>query len=36
MGEDQMKLIIDMKGMKLKDITNKEMLNVYKQLALEV
>ena len=36
MGVDQMKLIIDMKGMKLKDITNKEMLAVYKQLALEV
>jgi hypothetical protein len=31
-----MKLIIDMKGMKLKDITNKEMLSVYKQLVLEV
>ena len=36
MGVDQMKLIIDMKGMKLKDITNKEMINVYKQLVLEV
>ena len=36
MGVDQIKLIIDMKGMKLKDITNKEMLNVYKQLVLEV
>ena len=36
MGVDQMKLIIDMKGMKLKDITNQEMLAVYKQLCLEV
>ena len=36
MGVDQMKLIIDMKGMKLKDITNQEMLSVYKQLCLEV
>jgi hypothetical protein len=31
-----MNLIIDMKGMKLKDITNKEMLQIYKQLVLEV
>jgi len=31
-----MKLIIDMKGTKQKDITNKQMLLVYKQLVLEV
>jgi len=36
MGVDQMKLIIDMKGMKLKDITNQEMVGVYKQISLEI
>lgn len=30
MGVDQLTLIIDMKGMKLKDITNKQILQVYK------
>lgn len=29
-GVDQIKVIIDMKGTKLKDITNKQMLTVYK------
>jgi len=36
MAVDQFKVIIDMKGMKLKDITNKQILQVYKQLILEV
>ena len=35
-GVDQIKVIIDMKGTKQKDITNKQMLAVYKQLVLEV
>ena len=35
-GVDQIKVIIDLKGIKLKDITNKQMLSVYKQLILEV
>ena len=36
MGVDQFKVIVDMKGMKLKDITNKQILQVYKQIILEV
>ena len=36
MGVDQCTVIIDMKGMKLKDITNKQILQVFKQLTLEV
>ena len=36
MGVDQVKVIVDMKGMKLKDITNKEIHQVYKQIILEV
>ena len=35
-GVDQIKVIIDMKLTKQKDITNKQMLMVYKQLVLEV
>jgi hypothetical protein len=30
MGVDQLTLIVDMKGCKLKDITNKKILQVYK------
>lgn len=33
---DQIQVIIDMKGCKLKDLTNKQMIQVYKQLTLEV
>lgn len=36
MGVDQFSVIVDMKGMKLKDITNKQLLQVYKQIILEV
>jgi hypothetical protein len=35
-GVDQMSIIVDLKGAKLKDITNKSMLKLYQQLALEV
>jgi hypothetical protein len=35
-GVDQILLIIDMKGSKLKDITNKQIVQVFKQLVLEV
>lgn len=35
-GVDQILVIIDMKGSKLKDITNKQMLGVFKQIVLEV
>ena len=35
-GVDQIKVIIDMKGCKQKDLMNKQMLTVYKQLVLEV
>lgn len=35
-GVDQIKVIIDMKGAKLKDINNKQMLLIYKQLVLEL
>ena len=35
-GVDQIKVIIDMKGTKLKDITNKQQLTVYKQIVLEL
>ena len=35
-GVDQILLIIDMKGAKLKDMTNKQILQVFKQLVLEV
>ncbi len=35
-GVDQIKVIVDLKGMKLKDLSNKQMLQTYKQLTLEV
>jgi hypothetical protein len=35
-GVDQMIVIIDMKGLKHKDLTNVHMIQVYKQLVLEV
>ena len=35
-GVDQIKVIIDMKGTKLKDLTNKQCLACYKQIVLEL
>mmetsp|Transcript_13489 Transcript_13489/g.22967 ORF Transcript_13489/g.22967 Transcript_13489/m.22967 type:complete len:210 (+) Transcript_13489:365-994(+) len=35
-GVDQIKVIVDLKGSKLKDLSNKQMITVYKQLTLEV
>ena len=35
-GVDQIVMIVDLKGIKLKDITNQQMIKVFKQLLLEV
>jgi len=35
-GVDQIVLIVDLKGAKLKDMTNAKMIKVYSQLCLEV
>lgn len=35
-GVDQQVVIIDLKGAKLKDLTNQKMLKLYQQICLEV
>jgi len=35
-GVDQIKVIVDMKGTKLKDMTNQTTIKIYRQLVLEV
>ena len=35
-GVDQIRVIVDMKGTKLKDMTNQSTIKIYRQVVLEV